>query len=103
MTRPHSPALDIDVFSFLGSPVVVVPDFQSLMQPCLVVHRDSQPHTSADLRDRLATLMHVSEENHAVPLASSTVPAYTTRVAWAVTHLAQASFAVAAAHHRCRG
>jgi hypothetical protein len=41
-----------------------------------------------------------------VPLASGTVPAYSTRVAWAVTHLAQASFAVAAdilISHRATG
>ena len=70
--------------------LVAVPDFQSLMRPCLAVHQDSQPHTAADLRDRLAVLMHVSEEDRAVPLPSGTAPVFSNRVAWAVTHLAQA-------------
>ena len=41
---------------------VAVPDFQSLMRPCLAVHQDRQPHTPTDLRDRLAAQMHVSDE-----------------------------------------
>jgi len=69
---------------------VAVPDFQSLMRPCLAVHEDRQPHTSADLRDRLAAQMHVSDEDRAVMLPSGTAPLFSNRVAWAVTHLAQA-------------
>jgi restriction system protein len=69
---------------------VTVPDFQSLMRPCLAVHADGSPHTSADLRDRLAELMHVSEEDRLVLLPSGSQPLFSNRVAWAVTHLAQA-------------
>jgi restriction system protein len=70
--------------------LVAVPDFQSLMRPCLAVHEDSQPHTSADLRDRLASLMHVTAEDRAILLPSGSQPLFTNRVGWAVTHLAQA-------------
>lgn len=69
---------------------MAVPDFQSLMRPCLAVHEDSQPHTSADLRDRLAALMHVTAEDRAILLPSGTQPLFSNRVGWAVTHLAQA-------------
>jgi restriction system protein len=69
---------------------MAVPDFQSLMRPCLAVHQDRQPHTSTDLRDRLAAQMHVSDEDRAVMLPSGTAPVFSNRVAWAVTHLAQA-------------
>jgi restriction system protein len=69
---------------------VAVPDFQSLMRPCLAVHADGSPHTSADLRDRLAELMHVSEEDRSVLLPSGSQRLFSNRVAWAVTHLAQA-------------
>lgn len=69
---------------------MAVPDFQSLMRPCLVVHQDRQPHTSADLRDRIAAQMNVSGEDRAVMLASGSSPLFSNRVAWAVTHLAQA-------------
>jgi restriction system protein len=69
---------------------VAVPDFQSLMRPCLAVHEDRQPHTSTDLRDRLAAQMHVSDEDRTVMLPSGTALLFSNRVAWAVTHLAQA-------------
>jgi restriction system protein len=69
---------------------VTVPDFQSLMRPCLAVHDDGQPHTSADLRDRVAELMHVAAEDRVILLPSGSQPLFTNRVAWAVTHLAQA-------------
>lgn len=69
---------------------MAVPDFQSLMRPCLAAHQDGEPHTSADLRDRLAELMHVTAEDRAVLLPSGSQPLFTNRVAWAVTHLAQA-------------
>ena len=48
------------------------------------------PHTSADLRDRLAELMQVTAEDRAVLLPSGSQPLFTNRVAWAVIHLAQA-------------
>ncbi len=70
--------------------LVAVPDFQSLMRPCLAAHEDSQPRTSADLRDRLAAQMHVTAEDRAILLPSGTQPLFTNRVGWTVTHLAQA-------------
>jgi restriction system protein len=69
---------------------MAVPDFQSLMRPSLALHADGAPHTSADLRDRLAQMMHVSEEDRLVMLPSGSQPLFSNRVAWAVTHLAQA-------------
>ena len=69
---------------------MAVPDFQSLMRPCLAVHHDRQPHTPTDLRDRLAAQMHVNDEDRAVMLPSGSQPLFSNRVAWAVTHLAQA-------------
>jgi restriction system protein len=70
--------------------LVTVSDFQSLMRPCLAVHEDGQPYTSAALRDRIAELMQVTDEDRAVLLPSGSQPLFTNRVAWAVTHLAQA-------------
>jgi restriction system protein len=76
--------------SLLRRLLVAVPDFQSLMRPCLAVHQDRQPHTPTDLRDRLAAQMNVSDEDRAVMLPSGRQPLFSNRVAWAVTHLAQA-------------
>lgn len=69
---------------------MAVPDFQSLMRPCLTVHQDRQPHTPTDLRDRLANQMRVSDEDRAVMLPSGRQSLFANRVAWAVTHMAQA-------------
>lgn len=69
---------------------MAVPDFQSLMRPTLAVHQDRKPHTAADLRDRLAAEMQISDEDRAVMLPSGGQPVFANRVAWAVTHLAQA-------------
>jgi restriction system protein len=69
---------------------VAVPDFQSLMRPCLTVHQDRQPHTPTEVRDRLATQMRVSDEDRAVMLPSGRQSLFANRVAWAVTHMAQA-------------
>jgi restriction system protein len=69
---------------------VAIPDFQSLMRPCLAVHADNSPHTAAELRDRLAELMHVSQQERSLLLPSGSQPLFSNRVAWAVTHLAQA-------------
>lgn len=69
---------------------MAVPDFQSLMRPCLTVHQDRQAHTPTDLRDRLATQLRVSDEDRAVMLPSDRQSLFANRVAWAVTHMAQA-------------
>jgi restriction system protein len=69
---------------------VAVPDFQSLMRPCLAAHEDRQPHTAGDLRDRLADQLGVTTEDRAVLLPSGTQPLFSNRLAWAITHLAQA-------------
>ena len=70
---------------------MAVPDFQSLMRPCLAVHEDSQPHTATDLRDRLAALLQVTADDRKILLPSGKQPVFSNRVAWAVTHLAQAA------------
>lgn len=69
---------------------MAVPDFQSMMRPCLAVHEDGRPCDSAELRNRLAQLMGVTEADRAILLPSGTQPLFANRVAWAVTHMAQA-------------
>jgi restriction system protein len=70
--------------------LMTVPDFQSMMRPVLAVHADGQPHTSADVRDAVADVLGVTEEDRQVPLPSGQSTRYANRVAWAVTHMAQA-------------
>jgi restriction system protein len=74
-----------------GKAVVVIPDFQSLMRPVLAIHQDGQPHTAAELRDKVAAEVGVTEEDRRAMLPSGSQPLYSNRVAWAVTHLAQSA------------
>src|SRR6266536_3415024 len=53
-----------------GKAVVVIPDFQSLMRPVLAIHQDGQPHTAAELRDKVAAEVGVTEEDRRVMLPS---------------------------------
>lgn len=69
---------------------MAVPDFQSLMRPILAVHQDGRLHTATDLRDHLAAQLHVSDDERALMIPSGGQSLFSNRVAWAVTHLAQA-------------
>ena len=69
---------------------MTVPDFQSMMRPVLELHADGLPHTSADVRDNVAQVLGVTEEDRQVPLPSGRTSRYANRIAWAVTHMAQA-------------
>jgi restriction system protein len=69
---------------------MAVPDFQSMMRPVLALPADGLPHTSVEVRDTVAQAMGVTEEDRQVPLPSGRTSRYANRVAWAVTHMAQA-------------
>ena len=69
---------------------MTVPDFQTMMRPVLALHADGLPHTSADVRDNVAQALGVTEEDRQVPLPSGRTTRYANRIAWAVTHMAQA-------------
>jgi restriction system protein len=69
---------------------VAIPDFQTLMRPILDVHADGQPHSQAEVRDKVAATLGVSEDDRKSLLPSGRQPTYTNRIAWAGTHLAQA-------------
>ena len=63
---------------------MTVPDFQSMMRPVLELHADGLPHTSADVRDNVAQVLGVTEEDRQVPLPSGRTTRYANRIAWAV-------------------
>lgn len=68
-----------------------IPDFQSLMRPVLNVHADGHPHSQAEVRDRVAAALSVTGDERKMLLPSGRQATYTNRIAWAVTHLAQAA------------
>jgi restriction system protein len=70
---------------------VAVPDFQSLMRPVLEVHADQGLHSIAEVRDRVAASLGLTEDERKIMLPSGGQPLFANRIAWAVTHLAQAA------------
>ena len=70
---------------------MAVPDFQSVMRPVLDVHADRGLHSIAEVRDRVAAALGVTEDDRKIMLPSGGQPQFANRVAWAVTHLAQAA------------
>jgi restriction system protein len=70
---------------------VAIPDFQTLMRPVLEVHADGRPRSASEVRDAVAALVGVTDEDRKVMLPSGGAPLYSNKVAWAVTHLAQAA------------
>lgn len=67
-----------------------IPDFQTLMRPVLVAVDGDEPKSHAQIRDIVAPVLGVSDEDRLVMLPSGAQGLFTNRVAWAVTHLTQA-------------
>lgn len=70
---------------------MAIPDFQTLMRPVLEVHADGLPHSTSEVREQVAKLVGVTADDLMVPLPSGNGFLFANRVAWAVTHLAQAA------------
>jgi restriction system protein len=69
---------------------VPVPDFQTLMRPVLVAIDGGEPKSQAQIRDIVASALNVSDEDRQVMLPSGNQAIFANRVAWAITHMAQA-------------
>ncbi|KAA8957418.1 restriction endonuclease [Mycobacterium sp.] len=67
-----------------------IPDFQTLMRPVLVAIEGDEPKSHAQIRDLVAPTLNVSDEDRQVMLPSGKQAVFTNRVAWAITHMAQA-------------
>ena len=69
---------------------VPIPDFQTLMRPVLVAVDGEVAKSYTQIRDVVAPVLGVSDEDRQVMLPSGTQALFTNRVAWAVTHMTQA-------------
>ena len=71
-----------------------IPDFQTLMLPVLVAIEGDEPKSHAQIRDIVAPALNVSDEDRRAMLPSGKQALFTNRVAWAITHMAQAGLLV---------
>ena len=67
-----------------------IPDYQSLMLPVLRLVGDRQEHSLAEMRQRIADDLNLSEAELAERLASDSQTVFANRVAWAVQYLKSA-------------
>jgi restriction system protein len=69
---------------------VAIPDFQTMMRPILAFLAEGQTVSVAQIREHIAVLLGVTEEDQKVLLPSGTQPTFSNRVAWALTHMSHA-------------
>lgn len=67
-----------------------IPDYQSLMLPVLLQLSDRRAHAVADVRQRIAAELNLSDEELAERLASDTTTVFLNRIGWAVQYLKSA-------------
>lgn len=68
-----------------------IPDYQSLMLPVLRLAGDRKEHPLAELRQRIADDLKLSEQELAERLASDSQTVFASRIAWAIQYLKQAA------------
>ncbi len=69
---------------------MAIPDYQSFFIPVLRLAADGKEHSTAELRDRIATDLKLTPEDLAQKLPSGVQTVFTNRVAWSVVYLAKA-------------
>ena len=67
-----------------------VPGFQELTLPVLQAFGDGEEHSTRDVRDRVALVLRLSEQDLGETLPSGKQTRYANRVAWAHVYLKQA-------------
>jgi restriction system protein len=74
----------------IRGPVVAIPDYQTLMRPVMELHTDGDDHESAKIVAAMADHFALSVEEQSRMLPSGGQRLFHNRVAWSLTHLAQA-------------
>lgn len=67
-----------------------IPDFQTLMRPVLELHADGGDHESAEVVAAMADHFALSADERAEMLPSGGQKLFNNRIAWSITHMAQA-------------
>lgn len=69
---------------------MTVPDFQSFFRPTLEALQDGQEYRWRDIRETVADLMEISQEDREDLVPSGAEPRYVNRINWTVTYLSKA-------------
>lgn len=69
---------------------MAIPDFQSLMRPALVALSDDETHSLQQIREAVAKVLAVTDEEQEKLLPSGKQTTFSNRMAWALTHMGKA-------------
>jgi Mrr N-terminal domain len=81
---------------------MAIPDFQTFMRPVLATHADGKRHSVAEIREAVASMLAITDEDRRVMLKSGRQPRYVNRIAWG-RHPSRAGWATCAARERRHG
>ena len=68
----------------------MIPDFQSIMLPFLMILSDGEEHTTIETNQKLATHFNLTDEELNEFLPSGVAKTFPNRVAWAKSHFKMA-------------
>lgn len=80
----------VDTSTSTRGPVLAIPDYQTLMRPVMELHADGADHESAKVVAAMADHFALSVEEQSKMLPSGGQRLFHNRIAWSLTHLAQA-------------
>jgi restriction endonuclease Mrr len=66
-----------------------VPDFQSFFKPILDIASDGKEHSLREARQKVASLMQLSENELSEPLPSGIQTKFENRISWAISYFVQ--------------
>lgn len=69
---------------------MALPDFQTMMRPCLVALSDGGEHSQQEVRDAVAAALGVTDDERQILLPKGRQPKFSNRVGWALTHMRNA-------------
>jgi restriction system protein len=82
--------LTVPICPSIAGVLMAVPDFQSFMLPMLQLLSDGAEHSVSELRERLASEMHLTDVDLEEKLPSGVQTKYSNRVYWSTVYLAKA-------------
>lgn len=69
---------------------MAIPQYDSMYKALLTCLRDMQPHSTKEVRDKMAVSFSVADEERQIPLPSGRQMLFDNRVGWTITYLKKA-------------
>lgn len=73
---------------------MAIPKYDSMYKALLTCLRDMQPHSTKEVRDKMAVSFSVADEERQIPLPSGRQMLFDNRVGWTITYLKKAGLVI---------